>query len=92
MEYIYNSFPGRFVVKSLPANAGDLEIWVHSLGREDPLEEEMATRSSILAWEILWREKPGRLQPMGSHRVAHTREGMEWKGRRADLKAGRVGA
>ena len=80
------------VVKNPPANAGDLEMWVHSLGWEDPLEEEMATRSSILAWEILWTEKPGRLQPMGSHRVAHTREGMKWKGSRAGWKAGRVGA
>ena len=42
------------------------EMWVQSLGREDPLEEEMATDSSILAWEILWTEEPGRLQSMGS--------------------------
>ena len=39
---------------------------VHPLGREDPLEEEMATRSSILTWKILWTEEPGRLQSMGS--------------------------
>ena len=39
--------------------------WVWSLGQEDPLEEEMATYSSILAWEIPWTEKPGRLQSMG---------------------------
>ena len=41
------------------------ETQVQSLGREDPLEEEMATHSSILAWEISWTEKPGRLQSMG---------------------------
>ena len=41
------------------------EIWVQSLGREDPLEEEMATHSSILAWEIPRTEEPGRLQSMG---------------------------
>jgi len=45
------------------------EMWVPSLGREDPLEEEMATHSSILAWKILWREESGRLQSMGSPRV-----------------------
>ena len=55
-------------IKNLPA------IWetqVRSLGREDPLEKEMATHSSILAWEISWTEKPGRLQFMGSQRVRH---------------------
>ena len=44
---------------------------VRSLGREDPLEKEMATHSSTLAWRITWREKPGRLQSMGSQRVGH---------------------
>ena len=42
------------------------ETWVQFLGREDPLEKEMATHSSILAWEIPWIEEPGRLQSMGS--------------------------
>ena len=42
------------------------EMWVQSLGLEDPLEEEMVTHSSILAWEIPWTEGPGRLQSMGS--------------------------
>ena len=42
-----------------------------SLGWEEPLEEGMATYSSILAWRILWTEEPGRLQAMGSHRVRH---------------------
>ena len=53
------------VLRNLPANAGDAqEMQLCSLGREDPLEEEMATHSSILAWEIPWTEEPGRLQPM----------------------------
>ena len=47
------------------------ETWVQSLGREDPLEKEMATHSSILAWKIPWTEDPGRLQSMGSQRVRH---------------------
>ena len=47
------------------------EVWVESLGQEDPLEEEMATHSSILAWEIPWTEEPGGLQSMGSQRVGH---------------------
>ena len=47
------------------------ELWVQSLGLEDPLEKEMATHSSILAWEIPWTEEPGRLQSMGSQTVRH---------------------
>ena len=47
------------------------EIWVQSLGWEDPLEEGMATHSSILAWRIPWTEEPGRLQSMGLQRVRH---------------------
>ena len=47
------------------------EMQVLSLGGEDPLEEEMATHSSILAWRIPWTEEPGRLQSMGSQRVGH---------------------
>ena len=43
------------------------ETWVQSLGREDPLEREIATHSSILAWRIPWAEEPGRLQSMGLH-------------------------
>ena len=46
------------------------ELHVQSLGGEDPLEEEMATHSSILAWEIPWTEEPGGLQSMGSRRVS----------------------
>ena len=47
------------------------ETWLQSLGREDPLEKEMAKHSSTLAWKIPWTEKPGRLQSMGSQRVGH---------------------
>ena len=47
------------------------KMQVQSLGQEDPLEEEMATHSSILAWEILWTEEPGGLQFMGSQKVRH---------------------
>ena len=56
-------------VKNPPA------IWesqVQSLGQEDPLEKEMATHSSILAWRIPWTEEPGGLQSMGSHRADTT--------------------
>ena len=53
-------------VKRLPAMQ---ETQVRSLGLEDPLEKEMATHSSILAWAIPWTEKPGRLQSMGPQRV-----------------------
>ena len=55
-------------VRSLPAM---WETWVRSLGREDLLGKEMATHSGTLAWRIPWREKPGRLQCMGSQRLEH---------------------
>ena len=48
-----------------------LEVWVRSLGREDPLEKEMTTHSSILVWKTPWTEDPGRLQSMGLQRVRH---------------------
>ena len=54
--------PGGSVVKNPPANAGDIGSIPRS---EDSLEKEMATHSSILAWEILWIEEPGRLQSRG---------------------------
>ena len=47
------------------------ETLVQFLGQEDPLEKEMATHSSILAWEIPWTEEPGRLLPIGLHRIGH---------------------
>ena len=49
------------------------EMWVLYLRQEDPLEEKMATHSSILAWEIPWTKKPGGLQSMVSQRVGHNR-------------------
>ena len=60
--------PVAQTVKRLPAMR---ETQVRSLGREDPLEKEMATHSSTLAWEIPWTEEPGGLQSMGSRRVRH---------------------
>ena len=59
------------MVKNLPASAGDGRRQVQSLGQKDPLEEEMATQSSILAWIIPWMEEPGELQSMGLLRVGH---------------------
>ena len=56
------------LVKSLPVVR---ETWVLSLGREDPLEKEMASHSSVLAWRIPWMEEPGGLQSTGSQRVGH---------------------
>ena len=47
------------------------KLWDSSLGQEDPLEKEMASHSSTLAWEILWTEEPGRLQSMGLHRIRY---------------------
>ena len=55
-------------LKRLPAM---WETWVRSLGQEDPLEKEMATHSSILAWRIPWTEEPGGLQSTGSQKVGH---------------------
>ena len=59
---------GVQTVKRLSAT---LETWVLSLGWEDPLEKEMETHSSILAWKIPCTEEPGRLQSMGLQRVGH---------------------
>ena len=56
------------MVKSLPAMQ---QTWVWSLGQEDPLEKEMATHPTILAWRTPWTEEPGGLQSMGSQRVGH---------------------
>ena len=59
------------LVKNPPANAGNVREPGLILGGEDPLEEGMATHSSILAWRIQWREEPGGLQSRGSQRVRH---------------------
>ena len=64
-------FPSDSVVKNPFAMQEAQEMRVSSLGWEDPLEEEMATHSSILAWRIPWTQAPGRLQSMGLQRVGH---------------------
>ena len=70
MNFIFLTLyiPGGSEVKASACNAGDLGL---ILGQEDPLEKEMATHSSILAWEIPWMEEPGGLQSTGSQRVGH---------------------
>ena len=61
-------FPCGSAGKESASNVGDLGL---ALGWEDPLEKGKATHSSILAWKIPWREEPGRLESMGSHRLGH---------------------
>ena len=65
---IYGGFSFGSVVRNPPAMP---EMRIQSLSQEDPLEKAMAPHSSILAWEIPWREEPGGLQSMGSQRVRH---------------------
>ena len=64
-----SDFPGGSDGKASAYNSRD---WVQSLGREDPLEKEMATHSSILAWKIPWKGEPGRLQSV--HGVAKSHD------------------
>ena len=64
----FRYFPGGSVVKNPPAMQ-EMQVW--SLGQEDPLEEEVTTHHSVLAWETPWREEPGGLQSTGSQRVRH---------------------
>ena len=69
MKYIQ---PWASLVAQLVKNLPTIQnTWVQSLGDEDALEKEMATRSNFLAWRILWTEEPGGLQSMGSQRVGH---------------------
>ena len=72
VDNLYSGFPSGSDDKESICNAGDLgsggKIF---LGWEDPLEEDMATHSSILAWRIPWTEEPGWLQSMGLQRVGH---------------------
>ena len=74
-NYLYSickgelGFRGGSVVKNQPARQ---EPWVQTLGWEDPLEKEMATQSSLLAWRIPWTEEPGRLPSIGSQRVGRS--------------------
>ena len=66
-----NGFPGSSEVKNIPADAGDAGDVGSIPGQEDPLEEKMATHSSILAWRIPWTGELGGLQSMGLQRVGH---------------------
>ena len=63
--------PSGSEVKNLPAVQEPQEMWVLSLGWEDPLEEGVINHYSILAWRIPWTEEPGRLQSIGLQRVKH---------------------
>ena len=71
MSVVFLDFPGDTVVKNLPANAGDTRDVGLIPGQEDPLEKEMATHSSTLAWKIPWTEETGGLQFMGLQRVRY---------------------
>ena len=64
IDSLLEVFPGDSAVKTLSMQE-TREMWVQSLGQEDPLEKEMGTHSSILAWKIPWTEEPGRLQATG---------------------------
>ena len=71
LEELYSSpwgLPGGPVVKNPPSMQ---ETWVLSMGQEDPLEDKMATHSSVFAWRIPWTEEPGGLQSMGSQGIGH---------------------
>ena len=73
-QYLFCAFThsrASLVAQRLKHLPGMWETQVLSLGQEDPLEKEMATYSSTLAWRIPWKEEPGRLQSMGSKRVGH---------------------
>ena len=64
-------FPGGTSGKEPACQCSRRETWVQCLGQKDLLEEGMATHSSILAWEILWKEEPGGLQSIGLQRVGY---------------------
>ena len=64
-------FSSDLAVKNLSVMQETQETWVQTLGQEYPLEEEMATHSSVLAWRIPWTEEFGRLQSTGSQRAGH---------------------
>ena len=72
-ETHYQELRASVVAQRLKCLPAMWETWVRSLGWEDPLEKEMATYSSILAWRTPWTEEPGRLQSMGSQRLGHDR-------------------
>ena len=70
-KIILHKFDSGSAVKNLLTLQEMLETWVQSLGREDPLEEGMATHFSILTWRISWTEEPGRLQSIEMQIVGH---------------------
>ena len=70
-QLVSGAFQVALVVKNPAANAGDLGDVGSIPGWDDPLEEGMATHSSILAWKIPWTEEAGRLQSMGLQRLRH---------------------
>ena len=70
-QYSFNYEQASLVAQTVKHLPAIWEIQVQSLGWEDPLEKEMATHSSTLAWRIPWMEEPGRLQSMGLQRVRH---------------------
>ena len=67
----YNLLIEEYLPLALPSEAKNLPANTRDVGGEDPLEKEMATHFSIIAWEIPWTEEPGRLQSMGLQRVKH---------------------
>ena len=81
------TFPGGSVVKIHPVMH---ETWVQPLGWEDPLEKEIATHSSILAWEIPWTEEPGRLQSIGSQSQTRLSEKQHMTFKSVFLNIGRL--
>ena len=68
---MYRASQVALVVKNHLPTQEPREVWVPSLGQDDPLEEGVVTHSSILAWRIPWTEEPGGLQSIGSQRVRH---------------------
>ena len=70
--YITGAFLVASAAKNLPAMQKTQETWIRSLGQEDPLEEEMAIHSSILAWKIPWTEEPGRVTVHGVAKESDT--------------------
>ena len=72
MSFYVTVIPGGSVVKNLPAMKEMQKMKIQSLGQEDPLEEGMATHSSVLAGKIPWTEEAGRLLSMGSQKVRHS--------------------
>ena len=79
--YIHGSLSCFVVAQMLKNLLAMQEIWVRSLGQDDPLEKEMATHSSILAWRSLWAEEPGGLQSIWSQRAGHNWVTNTWTAR-----------